>query len=84
MGFICAVIFNYVCHKMWSFKSERPHHQTVFLYVGVVSFGLILNGGIVYLGIELTRLPLLLIQGIAILSVITWNYTMFSRVVFCR
>lgn len=82
IGFVCAVAFNYVMQKTWSFDSNVPHRRALTLYTLVVVSGFAINAVVIYVGTSVLETPFLLSQAVAVVIIVTWNFVMFSKIVF--
>ncbi|HXS51017.1 MAG TPA: GtrA family protein [Usitatibacter sp.] len=74
--FLLATLVNYVLSIRYVFHSGRNfgrRWEIVMVYV-VSAVGLVLNGAILWVGVELARLDLLLAKLFATGTVFFWNY----------
>ena len=73
IAFVLVTVQNYVLHYLWTFDSDRPHIAALprFFVMNVVGF--CLNWGIMFAGVRLAEFHYLVVQGVAIAVVITWN-----------
>ena len=73
-GFVTGAIINYVLNYHFTFRSDKRHAEalTKFLIVAVIGAGI--NGYIMYIGVENTRINYLLIQIFATAVVLVWNF----------
>lgn len=84
LGFIVAVVFNYMMHYSWTFAEPAPHGQTLRRYLVMISCGFLINALVMYAGVHWLALHYLLTQALALVTVVVWNYTMSSLWVFRR
>lgn len=82
VGFVAAVIFNYLMHYSWTFGEPAPHGRTLWRYLVMIGCGFLINGGLMYAGVNWTRWHYLLVQTLAFVVVIMWNMIVSSRWVF--
>jgi putative flippase GtrA len=89
----CAFIFSFLANKHYTFQSNNTNVRREFiLFVAVTLFGLwVLQAVIIRVALHLfadssahNGLHLLLAKLIATLASLTWNYVLYSRVVFAK
>ncbi len=75
IGFLCAVVSNYILNRIWTFQSQDPAVATQFSKFLLASLiGLALNNGIIYLLNERLRLNFYVAKLIATAVVTIWNF----------
>jgi putative flippase GtrA len=75
LGFVAAVISNFLLNRIWTFHSQDPGVGLQFgKFSAVALVGLGLNNGIVYALTERMRLPFYTAKLIATGIVIFWNF----------
>jgi putative flippase GtrA len=75
IGFISAVISNYILNRVWTFKSKDPRVAEQFVkFFGISLVGLAINNGIIYLLNEGLGLNFYLAKLIATGVVMVWNF----------
>jgi putative flippase GtrA len=84
LGFVVAVIFNYLMHYSWTFDEPAPHGRTLRRYLVMISCGFLINGAVMYAGVQWAALNYLLTQALALLVVVSWNFVMSNVWVFRR
>jgi putative flippase GtrA len=84
LGFVVAVIFNYLMHYSWTFDGPAPHGRTLRRYLVMISCGFLINGAVMYAGVQWAALNYLLTQALALLVVVSWNFVMSNVWVFRR
>ena len=84
LGFVVAVIFNYLMHYTWTFGEPAPHGQTLQRYLVMISCGFLLNGLVMDAGVRWLGLHYLLTQGLALVVVVLWNFVISNIWVFKR
>lgn len=76
LGFSCAVVQNYLLHRIWTFESKNP---AVFLqfskFLMISLIGLAINFAFVYLFHERFQVPFYGSKILAILLVFFWNFS---------
>jgi len=84
VAFALVVIENYVLHHFWTFQSSEPHALAFPRFMFMSIMGFLINWGVMYLGTHGLSINYLLVQGVAIVLVVTWNYLVSSLWVFER
>ena len=72
--YIIVVIFNYAMHHSWTFDGPRSHAKSLLRYVIMVSCGFLINGFIMYAGATEAGWNYLLVQTLAVLVIVPWNF----------
>ncbi|HDY83660.1 MAG TPA: GtrA family protein [Halieaceae bacterium] len=84
LGFVVAVIFNYLMHYSWTFDEPAPHGRTLRRYLVMIGCGFLINGAVMYAGVQWVVLNYLLTQALALVVVVSWNFVMSNVWVFRR
>ena len=84
VGFVIAVMFNYFMHYNWTFGEPAPHGRTLWRYLVMVSCGFLLNGSVMFAGEHWDSLHYLLVQALALVAVVLWNFVVSNTWVFRR
>jgi putative flippase GtrA len=84
LGFVVAVIFNYLMHYSWTFDEPATHGRTLRRYLVMISCGFLINGAVMYAGVQWAALNYLLTQALALVVVVSWNFVMSNVWVFRR
>lgn len=84
LGFVVAVIFNYMMHYSWTFAEPAPHGRTLRRYLVMISCGFLINAWVMYAGVQLWSLHYLLVQALALVAVVVWNFVVSNVWVFRR
>ena len=84
VGFVVAVIFNYLMHYSWTFDEPAPHGRTLRRYLVMTSCGFIINAAVMYAGVHWLALNYLLTQALALVVVVLWNFILSNAWVFRR
>jgi putative flippase GtrA len=76
LGFVVGAIINYILNYHFTFNSDKQHREafTKFLIVAIIGAGI--NGGIMYAGVENTRINYLIVQIFATGAVLLWNFAL--------
>ena len=74
--------FNYLMHFNWTFGVAAPQTVAVGRYLVMVSLGFILNGAIMYVGVNWLGVNYLVVQTLAMVAVISVNFVLSSFWVF--
>lgn len=82
VGFVVAVIFNYLMHYSWTFGEPAPHGTTLWRYMVMVGCGFLINAVLMYGGMRWLDWHYLLVQTCAFVVVIVWNFSVSSLWVF--
>lgn len=82
LAYILVIIFNYLMHYRWTFHSESHHKIAVFRFIIMNIGGFIINVLIMSYGAYIIAAHYLVIQTIAIATIVTWNYTISSLWVY--
>jgi putative flippase GtrA len=82
IAFILTVLQNYVLHYHWTFQSRDRHRLALPRFVVVSIMGLVINSAAVWFGANYSNLGPPVIQLIAVLFVVIWNFLASSRLVF--
>ena len=84
LGFVVAVIFNYLMHYSWTFDEPAPHGRTLRRYLLMISCGFLINGAVMYAGVQWAALNYLFTQALALVVVVCWNFALSNFWVFRR
>ncbi len=82
LGFLVAVAVNYLMHYSWTFAAPVPHGHALLRYIVMISLGFLINGGFMQFGVVALELNYLLVQLLAFVAVISWNFLVSSLWVF--
>ena len=82
LGFVVAVIFNYLMHYSWTFTDPAPHGRTLRRYLLMITFGFFINALVMYVGADYLAMHYLLTQALALIVVIVWNFLLSNFWVF--
>lgn len=83
IGFIAAVISNYLLNRRWTFNSTDPRiGKQFFAFISVSMIGLFLNTAFLYLFVNLFFIPFYVGKAFAVVLVFFWNYTANSLFIF--
>lgn len=90
---VSAFVFSFVANKKYTFKSTGANLQReIALFVAVTLFGLLviqntliwlLQPVVASLGLD-TQTSLVIAKLVATVASLTWNYVLYSRVVFVK
>jgi putative flippase GtrA len=81
IGFSCAVVFNFMLNRAWTFSSQANVEGQLARFIAVSLVGLGLNTGIVYF-FNRRNLNFYLSKALAIVLVFVWNYAANSYFTF--
>ena len=82
VGFVFAVTFNYFMHYSWTFAEPAPHGRTALRYLLMICCGFMINGLLMHVCGTLLSVNYLLSQAVAMVAVLTWNFTVANFWVF--
>jgi len=75
IGFMCAVVSNYLLNRRWTFRSKDPAVAAQFgKFLLVALVGLILNNTIIYLLHDCSTVPFYSAKLLATGVVMLWNF----------
>lgn len=74
LGFVIGAVINYILNYQFTFQSQKRHSEALakFLIVAIIGAGI--NGFIMYIGVENTRINYMIIQLFATGVVLLWNF----------
>ena len=84
LGFVVAVIFNYLMHYNWTFGEPAPHGRTLRRYLVMISCGFVINAAVMFASDQWWSLHYLLAQALALVVVVLWNFVVSNTWVFRR
>jgi putative flippase GtrA len=82
VGFAIAVTFNYIMHYSWTFAEPAPHGRTALRYLLMICCGFMINGLLMHVCSTVLTVNYLLSQAVAMVAVLTWNFTVANFWVF--
>lgn len=83
VGFGLAVGFNYVVHYYWTFAAgSAPHGRALARYLAMISGGFVINGLLMQVATQGLHWHYLVAQALALVAVVTWNFTLANTWVF--
>lgn len=74
IAYASGIAFNYVLQKSFTFKSGKRHHQAGPRYAVIHLGGMLLNGGFLWLGVDLAGWSYIPVQIVATGVVTVWSY----------
>lgn len=74
LGFAISSIFNYTLNYYFTFRSSTKHIEAVAKFAVISATGLVLNGAIMEAGITLLDWHYVLVQIVATIIVMFWNF----------
>jgi len=82
IAFVLVTIENYLLHYNWTFRSSNDHTTAFprFILMNVVGFNI--NLFIMFAGVNLWDFNYLLVQAVAIVTVVTWNFVLSHYWIF--
>jgi putative flippase GtrA len=80
--FLIVIVFNYLVHYSWTFAQRAPHGEALKRYLIMISCGFVINTTVMYVGAQVLSLQYLLVQAVALLVVVVWNFSVSNVWVF--
>ena len=88
MGSTIAVtltgLYNYTMQYHWTFSSDAPHGTVLVKYLLMCLGILIINAGVMYLGVKVLEIQYLIVQLAANVAITLWSFTVGALWVFAR
>ena len=81
-GFIVGAFINYILNYHITFKSNKSHREALVKFLLIAAIGAVINTLIMYLGTSSLQYHYLLVQVIATLIVLLWNFSINKIWVF--
>lgn len=82
ISFPIVVVFNYLVHYSWTFAQRAAHGEALRRYLVMISCGFVINTAVMYVGAQLLSIQYLLVQAVALLVVVVWNFSISNAWVF--
>ncbi len=79
---VTALVFNYHAHYHWTFTADAPHGPLLVRYLVMVSVGTVLNGLVMYWGVDVLAGNFFLVQTIAAVTMVSWSLCLSTLWVF--
>lgn len=73
-GYALGVVVNYALNYRYTFSSSKKHRFVIPKFLTVMTVGMLINAGIMFIGIGWMGLNYLLAQLIAVMIVLTWSF----------
>lgn len=73
-GFVVGAVINYILNYHFTFQSNKQHTEALTKFLIVATIGAGINGGIMYFGVDHTRINYLIVQVFATVVVLLWNF----------
>lgn len=74
LSFILAALTNYSLNRRWTFRSDGQKRRQIPIFFTVATLGLLLNNGMMYIGVEFLALWYIWAKVIATGVVLMWNF----------
>ena len=75
IGYLVGIVVNYALNYGFTFQSKQHHHHLVPKFIVVMMVGLLLNTGIMFVGVNWFDINYVLAQLAAIAVVLIWSFT---------
>ncbi|OGY79232.1 MAG: hypothetical protein A3B74_00040 [Candidatus Kerfeldbacteria bacterium RIFCSPHIGHO2_02_FULL_42_14] len=77
ISFALVSIMSFFLNKRWTFRDQGPKvHIQYMKFLTVVTFGLLLNTGLLYIFVRWLHIPDLIAKALAVGIVLFWNFGM--------
>lgn len=83
-GFSVSALLNYGLNHRFTFKSGRAHTSALPRFVVVALTGLVINAGLVALGVITLKLHYVFAQLMATAGTVVWNFALARTWAFAR
>jgi len=74
LAFIVVAVLNYMLHYHWTFESTARHAFAFPSFVSMNVVGFALNWVIVCVGTKALHANYLVVQAVAVVGIVTWNF----------
>jgi putative flippase GtrA len=74
IAYLLSMGANYLLQRNFTFKSKRPHQQTILRFIVVQTIGLGLNAAVLEYTASYAHWPMWMAQGAAVFCVAVWSY----------
>jgi putative flippase GtrA len=75
IGYIVGIVVNYALNYGFTFQSKQHHQHLIPKFIVVMMVGLLLNTGIMFVGVNWFDINYVLAQLAAIAVVLIWSFT---------
>ncbi len=83
LSFVVANIVNFVLSKRWTFKNLNTNSMRQYVvFVSIGAIGLLINNGILYMGVEMFGVHYIVGKIVATAVVMFWNFFLNKYVTF--
>lgn len=82
IAFLLVCLENYILHYVWTFNVKGGHTFPFPRFIFMNFIGFWLNWGMMFFGVKMLFLNYLLVQAVAIVTVVSWNFTLCSLWIF--
>ena len=82
LGYVAGIAVNYKLNYGFTFRSERQHRILIPKFVVVALTGLLLNTGLMFIGVNLFGIHYVLAQLAAVAVVLIWSFSINRLWVF--
>ncbi len=84
VAFILVTVENYLLHHKWTFRSTNAHSNAFPRFVLMSGGGFTINWFVMFAGTEFWAINYLLVQAVAIVMVIAWNFVLSHFWIFSK
>ncbi len=82
LGYVAGIAVNYKLNYGFTFRSERQHRIVIPKFIFVALVGLLLNTGLMFVGVNWFGVHYILAQLAAVAVVLVWSFTINRLWVF--
>ncbi len=82
LGYLAGIAVNYKLNYGFTFRSERQHRIVIPKFIFVALVGLLLNTGLMFVGVNWFGVHYILAQLAAVAVVLVWSFTINRLWVF--
>lgn len=82
IGYIVGIVVNYSLNYAFTFQSKKHHQVLVPKFIAVMIVGLLLNTGIMFVGVNWFGIHYIFAQLAAVAVVLIWSYAVNRLWVF--
>ena len=84
VSFLSGFFVSFSLNKYWVFSSSKGHRSEIGKYAVLAIINLILTNSVIYAAVEYAHIAQWLAKLVVMAMVASWNYVIFSRIIFGR
>lgn len=74
IAYVPCLVTNYFLHRTFTFRSDKQHMEAGPRYLVIQVGGLLINTGVLWLGVDVLKFPYLPAQIAAVVILALWSY----------